>query len=170
VGGLDDVMPAVIGLGAVVFASFAAGRVLPPASARRRALHGACGFLGLYLASVALVSVLEPNSAGAGRAVLELGVRQQAQVALSGFWSLAGLTALTLGLRRRVNGLRIGGLALLLVAVGKVFTYDLSALDSIYRVASVLTLGLLLLIAALTYQRLRPPPTPDLRTLHPSQR
>ncbi len=170
VGGLDDLMPAVIGLGAIVFATFTAGRVLGPTSRRRQALHGACGLVGLYLVSVALVSVLEPHAAGAGRTVLDLGVRQQAQVALSGFWSLAGLAALTLGLRRRVNGLRIGGLALLLVAVGKVFTYDLSALDSIYRVASVLTLGLLLLIAALTYQRLRPPPSPDLRTLHPSQR
>ena len=168
--GLDDVGRAVIAVGAIVCATFTAGRLHPAGSRRRMGLHGACGLSGLYLISVTLVSLLDPQAAGASQSVLDLGVRQQAQVALSGFWSLAGLAALTLGLRRRLNGLRIAGLGLLFAAVGKVFTYDLSALDSIYRVASVLTLGLLLLIAAVTYQRLRPPPVPDLRTLHPSQR
>jgi uncharacterized membrane protein len=53
--------------------------------------------------------------------------------------------------------------------VAKVFLYDLSTLTSIYRVASFLVLGALLLAGAFAYQRLRPPPPPDLRTLHPSQ-
>jgi uncharacterized membrane protein len=34
--------------------------------------------------------------------------------------------------------------------------YDLAALDSVYRVGSFMALGLLLLIAALAYQRMRP--------------
>jgi len=170
VRGIGDLGPAVVALAAIVCATFTGGRLHPSASTRRRGLLGVCAVAGLYLVSVALVSVLESHTSGAGHAVLALNPRQQAQVALSCLWSLAGLTALTFGLRRGLSALRIGGLTLLLVAVAKVFTYDLSALDSIYRVASVLTLGLLLLIAALTYQRLRPPPSPDLRTLHPSQR
>jgi uncharacterized membrane protein len=51
----------------------------------------------------------------------------------------------------------------------KVFLYDLSGLTSIYRVASFVVLGLLLLAEAFAYQRLKPPPPPDLRTLHASQ-
>jgi uncharacterized membrane protein len=51
-----------------------------------------------------------------------------------------------------------------------VFLYDLSTLTSIYRLISFIVLGVLLLAAAFAYQRLRPPPPPDMRTLHPSQR
>jgi uncharacterized membrane protein len=170
VRGVGDLLPALIALAAIGGATFTAGRLHPPASPRRRGLLGASAVCTLYLASIAIVTAVEHNPAGATHAVLDLSVRQQAQVALSALWSLAGLGAVTLGLRRGLGAVRIGGLALLLVAVGKVFTYDLSALDSIYRVASILTLGLLLLAAALTYQRLRPPPPPDLRSLHPSQR
>lgn len=57
-----------------------------------------------------------------------------------------------------------------MVAVGKLFMYDISMLTSIYRVASFLVVGSLLLAGAFAYQRLRPPPPPDMRTVHPSQR
>ncbi len=52
--------------------------------------------------------------------------------------------------------LRRGALALLLVTVAKVFLYDLAALTSIYRVASFVVLGLLLLGGAFAWQRLSP--------------
>jgi uncharacterized membrane protein len=51
--------------------------------------------------------------------------------------------------------LRIGGLVLLGIAVVKVFLYDLAALESIYRVVSFIALGLLLLVGAFAYQRVR---------------
>jgi uncharacterized membrane protein len=50
---------------------------------------------------------------------------------------------------------RLAGLALLGLAVFKVFVYDLAALESIYRVLSFIALGLLLLAAAYAYQRIR---------------
>jgi hypothetical protein len=81
-----------------------------------------------------------------------------------------GLAALIAGQRANNAQLRTAGFALLLAAVGKVFLYDLSTLTSVYRVASFIVLGLLLLAGAFAYQRLRPPPLPDMRTLHPSQR
>jgi uncharacterized membrane protein len=158
VNGIDHLFPGVIALTTIGGAALVGGRRYAPASFQRRGLLGACAVTALYLASIAVVSAVEHGAAVAGHAVFDLSVRQQAQVALSALWSLVGLAALTLGLRQRLTAVRIGGLALLLVAVGKVFTYDLSALDSIYRVGSVLTVGLLLLAAALTYQRLRPPP------------
>jgi hypothetical protein len=37
-------------------------------------------------------------------------------------------------------------------------------------VISFVVLGLLLLASAYVYQRLRPPPPPDMRSVHPSQR
>ena len=51
--------------------------------------------------------------------------------------------------------LRLGGLALLLLAAAKVFAYDLSELESIYRALSFIALGLLLLGGAFAYQRIR---------------
>jgi uncharacterized membrane protein len=62
---------------------------------------------------------------------------------------------LWLGLRRDQRALRLAGFGLLSLAVGKVFVYDLSRLASIYRVLSLVALGLLLLLAAFAYQRIR---------------
>ena len=108
----------------------------------------------LYLASVAVVTAFEPGD--------------DAQLLLSGLWALSGLVALITGLRRDDRALRLGSLALLLVSVGKVFLYDLSALTSLYRVGSFIGLGLLLLVAAGIWQRMRPPAPPDLREVPPA--
>jgi uncharacterized membrane protein len=108
-----------------------------------------------YLASVAIIDVFQP-AAGAGIALLDLGVRQQGQVLLSVLWGLAGVSALLVGLRHRIARLRTGALALLLLVTAKVFLYDLSTLTSIYRVASFIALGLLLLAAAFADGKLRP--------------
>jgi uncharacterized membrane protein len=60
------------------------------------------------------------------------------------------------GLRRRDWAVRMGAWALLGLAAGKVFVFDLASLTSVYRVGSFLALGILLLLAALAYQRMRP--------------
>jgi uncharacterized membrane protein len=99
----------------------------------------------VYLASIAVVTWLPP---------------QQAQVVVSGLWSLCGLAALWVGLRRDERELRLGGFALLVLSLAKVCLYDLAALASIYRVLSLVAVGLLLLLGALAYQRIRlHPPT-----------
>jgi uncharacterized membrane protein len=97
----------------------------------------------------------------------ELGPRQLGQLLLSGLWTVTGVTALVVGLRRDVRPLRLGALALLLVTVGKVFLYDLATLTSLYRVGSFIGLGLLLLLAAGVWQRMRPRPLADLREVPP---
>ena len=61
--------------------------------------------------------------------------------------------------------LRRGGLALLGITVAKVFLYDLASLTSIYRVASFIVLGLLLLGGAFAWQRVRPRALGDLRAV-----
>jgi uncharacterized membrane protein len=119
----------------------------------------------LYAVSAALVTPFQPGGDTAGLPLAELGIRQQGQALLSGLWALVGLGALVAGLVRDVRGLRLAGLALLATAVGKVFLFDLSSLTSVYRVASFIVLGLLLLCGAFAWQRIRPRPVPDGRNM-----
>jgi uncharacterized membrane protein len=58
---------------------------------------------------------------------------------------------------------RLAGLAVLGLSVTKVFLLDLAILTSLYRVVSFIGLGLLLLVGAFIWQRLRPPALSDLR-------
>jgi uncharacterized membrane protein len=84
-----------------------------------------------------------------------LTVRERGQAILSALWSLLGLGLLWVGLRRGLRPLRLAGFALLAIAVGKVFFYDLATLEQGYRVLSLVVLGLFLLLGAYVYQRLR---------------
>lgn len=91
---------------------------------------------------------------------------QTSQLALSGFWAALGFAALLAGLVRRNHDVRVAALGLLAIAVGKVFVVDLANLESIWRVASFLALGLLLLAGAFAYQRSRVALTHEHRETH----
>lgn len=170
--GLADPVAATVALGACMAAAWrcaAVAAALPPAavpsdaaikqpdvaedqdSAQALSVLGATAgaLLALHLVSAQLVTL-----AGAG---------PRAQVLLSALWGAIGVAALVGGLVRDVAPLRTGALWLLLTALAKVFLYDLSALTSIARVASFIVLGLLLLLSAFAWQRIRPRPLPDLR-------
>lgn len=128
----------------------------------RYALGAVTAVALLYLGSALIVTPFQPGSGALG-----VGVRQQGQALLSGFWGVSGITALWVGLRLDNRVVRLAGLSLLCLAAAKVFLYDLSTLGSVYRVASFIVLGLLLLAAAFVHQRLRaktrptlPPPSP----------
>jgi uncharacterized membrane protein len=167
--GARDLGAAAVALGAIAVVALGSGRQEPNKITRRWLLAGGAAAV-IYLASVAIVTAFQPAVGVANDSVLDLGVRQQGQVLLSALWSAVGFSTLVFALRRRMPALRTGALALLLISVAKVFLYDLSTLTSIYRVVSFVVLGLLLLAAAFAYQRLRPPPVPDMRSVHPSQR
>jgi uncharacterized membrane protein len=100
-----------------------------------------------------------------GLAIGELGVREQGQALLSALWGLTGFATLIAGLLADRPALRRAALGLLGVTIAKVFLYDLAALSSIYRVASFIVLGLLLLAGAFAWQRVRPRALPDLRAV-----
>jgi uncharacterized membrane protein len=104
--------------------------------------------MAVYLGSVLIVDAIGVDAAGEPR--------QVGQVWLSVFWTVTGLGAVVYGLVRRSAPVRQGGLALLAVAIVKVWTYDLSALDELARVLSFLGLGLLLLVGSFAYQRIKP--------------
>lgn len=149
--GVDSLSEAALALAAV------AATVLRVRGARpsdRAPFELAVGGLAVYLASVAIVSAFQP-----GALVFDTGlhvdVRQQGQAVLSAFWSMTGLALLSLGLRSGVRRVRLAGLALLSVAVAKVFVFDLATLEAEYRVLSFVVVGLLLLAGAYAYQRVR---------------
>ena len=100
----------------------------------------------VYAASLGIVDVIQGDS---------VENSQTAQVALSAFWGVIGLGAIVVGLVRDIRELRLGGLVLLGIGVAKVFAYDLSELDSLYRVLSFIAVGLVLLTGAYAYQRVR---------------
>lgn len=104
--------------------------------------------LAVYLASGLVVDLA---GASAARST------QTSQLALSGFWGALGFAAILVGLIRHRRALRLGGLGVLALAVGKVFLVDLAHLESIWRVGSFLAVGLLLLAGAFAYQRARLP-------------
>jgi uncharacterized membrane protein len=167
VAGLGD---AALAVGAVAFAAVRMGMLARPSDSERRILLGGAAVAGLYLASLAIITAFQPAAGTDPQALLDLGIREQGQVVLSGLWGVVGVGGLLAGLRRNIVAVRTAALALLLATVTKVFLYDLSTLTSIYRVVSFFVLGALLLAGAFLYQRLRPPPRPDLRTVHASQR
>ncbi len=68
-------------------------------------------------------------------------------------WVLLGLGLLAGGIVTRLDTLRYGSLAVMLVAVGKVFAIDTAGLDDLLRVFSFLGLGVTLLLLGYTYQR-----------------
>jgi uncharacterized membrane protein len=122
------------------------GRQVEPTGATAAGFVGATALV--YLGSVLIIDAIGANDAGESR---EIG-----QAWLSAFWSATGLGAVIWGLVRKSANVRLGGMALLMVAIGKVWTFDLSELEELPRALSFVALGLLLLAGAFAYQRIKP--------------
>jgi uncharacterized membrane protein len=71
-------------------------------------------------------------------------------------WVLVGLGLVVLSLRSNSRSLRVGGITLLFVALGKLFVYDLAFLTAMARAVSFIVTGSVLLLAALLLQRFAP--------------
>ena len=146
--GVDDLGDALAGLGACAAAALYGRFALRDFGPRVAQACEAVGAAALvYLASVAIIDTFGVTDSGDSL--------QTGQVLLSAFWTLTGLGAIVYGLLRDVRRLRLGGLALLALAVAKVYTYDLAELDELSRVLSFIALGLLLLVGAFAYQRIQ---------------
>jgi uncharacterized membrane protein len=156
------------GLGAAVaatvalFLAGAAARTSPSIRAmaigRMRAstilvyLAGAAGLWTLAAAVLGATQLLaNPDS---GQSVRD-GF-QQGHMVVSISWVVVGLILVVLSLRGDRRALRVGGIALLFVALGKLFLYDLAFLTAMTRAISFIVTGLVLLLAALLLQRFAP--------------
>ena len=79
----------------------------------------------------------------------------QASVAMSIWWLLYAIALLVVGFARRYKWVRIGGVALLFVAIIKLFFVDLWNLGQLYRIIASVSLGLVLLGISFMYQKYR---------------
>lgn len=147
--GVDDLGSSLVAIASCTLAALTCwyfGRQVDRRVASVAGFAGAIGFV--YLGSVAIIDAIGADAGGEAR---EIG-----QSWLSAFWAAAGLGAVIFGMARRSVNARLGGLALLALVMGKVWTYDLSELEELPRALSFVALGLLLLIGAFAYQRFKP--------------
>lgn len=77
------------------------------------------------------------------------------QMSLSIAWASYALAVIGLGLRRRSATLRYVAIVIFALTIVKVFAIDLASLDRIYRVLSIIALGIALLATSYLYQRSR---------------
>lgn len=75
------------------------------------------------------------------------------QLSLSLVWLGYSIVVLILGINRRNRGARLGAIGLFGVSILKIFLYDLSFLETLYRIFSFIVLGVLLLVVSYLYQR-----------------
>jgi uncharacterized membrane protein len=77
------------------------------------------------------------------------------QLTFSVAWALYAMVLVAVGIRRNYRPIRYFAILLFAITIGKVFLVDLSTLDRVYKMLSVMALGVILLIASYLYQRLR---------------
>ena len=111
-------------------------------------LLGIAGLLALYAGSLGLLEAAQQLGGGTVHARFQRG-----ETLVSALWALTALTLLAVGLLRNLE-LRYAGLALLGLALAKLFLFDLSQLSSLTRAASFLAVGLALLAGGFLVQRL----------------
>lgn len=75
------------------------------------------------------------------------------QLCLSGVWLVYSFVLMSLGIWRRLRGLRFVAIGLFGVTILKIFVYDLSFLQTLYRIFSFVGLGLILLGVSYIYQK-----------------
>ncbi len=145
-------------LPALLAAVLAAGRFELPDRAREALRIGAGVLVFVYL-------TLETRRSFQG-GMIALGSERPASsaevYAYSAVWIVYALALLAVGILRNSSVLRYASLTVLIVTVAKVFLYDMSDLTGLYRVASFLGLGLVLIGIGYIYRRFvfRPPEEP----------
>jgi uncharacterized membrane protein len=123
------------------------------AGVRPSSFGSGAGLLGVLLL-FALVNYEVAQYFSPGRYVELVGEHDYARdLALSFGWGLYAIALLAVGIWRGLPALRQVSLGFLLLAVGKVFVYDLKMLSGLYRVLSFLGLGAGLILVSLFYQR-----------------
>ena len=74
-------------------------------------------------------------------------------LSLSSIWLLFSIVLMVLGFSRRDRAFRIQAIGLFGIAILKIFLYDLSFLERLYRIFSFVGLGVILLLVSYLYQR-----------------
>ena len=77
------------------------------------------------------------------------------ELTLSITWAIYATVLIVTGIRRRYAPIRYFGIASFAVTIVKVFGVDMAELDRIYRVSSIIVLGVMLLASSYVYNRFR---------------
>ncbi|MEO0474426.1 MAG: DUF2339 domain-containing protein, partial [Planctomycetota bacterium] len=112
------------------------------------------GFMAVGLSFMLLSMLVRQGFSGDGLVVIKSGLADAERYAYSLAWVLFGAALLVAGVFTRLDTLRYGSLAVLLLAVGKVFLIDTANLENLYRVFSFFGLGVTLIALGYLYQRL----------------
>ena len=88
-----------------------------------------------------------------GRGVAD-GLRNAKNLSITALLSLYAAALLVTGVWGRWRMVRLAALALMAIAIGKVFVYDVFTLETIYRILAFVGLGTILVIGGYMYQRL----------------
>ena len=104
-------------------------------------------FLTLWILSAEVISTVDSD-------IVDLSRKEHVtSLSLSLLWALYASVVLTVGIIRRWQPVRLGGLVLLGIPVAKLFLVDTFDLEQGFRVAAYLSLGFILLIGGFLYQR-----------------
>ena len=85
------------------------------------------------------------------RVLEQLG--NEKQLSLSGVWLFFSIVLMTFGLLRGRRVMRVVAFVLFGISILKIFIYDLSYLETLYRIISFAALGLILLLVSFLFQR-----------------
>lgn len=82
-------------------------------------------------------------------------INNRESITLSLFWLAYGIMLVLIGILIKSRAIRIGGMILLILAMLKLFFYDLWNLGTLYRIISSMSLGVILLLISFIYQKYR---------------
>ena len=100
-----------------------------------------------------MLSDLGPSGRSGHDADSFLKYQNLQQLSLSGVWLLYSGVLLAAGIWKKSKGLRFFSIGLFGLTILKIFIYDLSFLETLYRIFSFVGLGLILLGVSYAYQR-----------------
>jgi uncharacterized membrane protein len=114
-------------------------------------LRPAVGFFALALTLVYLT--LETKRVFQGNTMVAWSTSIEESYAYSAIWLAFALALFVAGLRLSLQHIRYAGLGVMVLVVLKVFLWDMSSLEGLYRIASFIGLGLCLVGIGWLYQR-----------------
>ncbi len=98
---------------------------------------------------------MEPGASAGAVAAVEDSAALSRQLALSSLWALYAVALVAIGIWRDYRPIRYLAMVIFGFTITKVFFVDIATLDRVYKMLSVMVLGVLLLVASYLYQRLK---------------
>ena len=105
-------------------------------------------FMALWVLSAEAVRFFDSQEAK-----LRVDYFSAMHLTLTVLWAVYAIGVIGFGIVRQASSIRLAGIALLAIPVMKLFVFDIFLMERGYRVAAFITLGAMLLVTGLVYQR-----------------